>query len=90
LIQKSTLPSSANGKSILAEGAQGSLLDIDFGTYPFVTSSNTTAAGACTGLGIAPNLLEKFMEYLKLIPPELVQALFLPNYLIKMVKQWDV
>ncbi len=44
-----------NGKNILAEGAQGSLLDIDFGTYPFVTSSNTTAAGACTGLGIAPN-----------------------------------
>lgn len=44
-----------NGKTILAEGAQGSLLDIDFGTYPFVTSSNTTAAGACTGLGIAPN-----------------------------------
>lgn len=43
------------GKKILAEGAQGSLLDIDFGTYPFVTSSNTTAAGACTGLGIAPN-----------------------------------
>ena len=43
-----------NGKSILAEGAQGSLLDIDFGTYPFVTSSNTTAAGACTGLGVAP------------------------------------
>ncbi len=43
-----------NSKSILAEGAQGSLLDIDFGTYPFVTSSNTTAAGACTGLGIAP------------------------------------
>lgn len=43
------------GKSILAEGAQGSLLDIDFGTYPFVTSSNTTAAGACTGLGVPPN-----------------------------------
>ncbi|MGB2759564.1 MAG: adenylosuccinate synthase [Maribacter stanieri] len=43
------------GKKILAEGAQGSLLDIDFGTYPFVTSSNTTAAGACTGLGVAPN-----------------------------------
>jgi adenylosuccinate synthase len=42
-------------KRILAEGAQGSLLDIDFGTYPFVTSSNTTAAGACTGLGVAPN-----------------------------------
>ncbi len=44
-----------DGQKILAEGAQGSLLDIDFGTYPFVTSSNTTAAGACTGLGIAPN-----------------------------------
>lgn len=44
-----------NGDKILAEGAQGSLLDVDFGTYPFVTSSNTTAAGACTGLGIAPN-----------------------------------
>ncbi len=43
------------GKKILAEGAQGSLLDIDFGTYPFVTSSTTTAAGACTGLGVAPN-----------------------------------
>lgn len=42
-------------QTILAEGAQGSLLDIDFGTYPFVTSSNTTAAGACTGLGVAPN-----------------------------------
>jgi len=43
------------GKKILAEGAQGSLLDIDFGSYPFVTSSNTICAGACTGLGIAPN-----------------------------------
>ncbi|PIA82221.1 adenylosuccinate synthase [Gaetbulibacter sp. 4G1] len=44
-----------SGQTILAEGAQGSLLDIDFGTYPFVTSSNTTAAGACTGLGVSPN-----------------------------------
>jgi adenylosuccinate synthase len=43
------------GKNILAEGAQGTLLDIDFGSYPFVTSSNTTTAGACAGLGIAPN-----------------------------------
>ena len=43
------------GKNILAEGAQGTLLDIDFGSYPFVTSSNTITAGACTGLGIAPN-----------------------------------
>jgi len=44
-----------NGQKILAEGAQGSLLDIDFGTYPYVTSSNTVCAGACTGLGVAPN-----------------------------------
>ncbi|MBT8245526.1 MAG: adenylosuccinate synthase [Winogradskyella sp.] len=49
----------ASKKTILAEGAQGSLLDIDFGTYPFVTSSNTTAAGACTGLGVAPNSIGK-------------------------------
>jgi adenylosuccinate synthase len=42
-------------KKVLAEGAQGTLLDIDFGSYPFVTSSNTVAAGACTGLGVAPN-----------------------------------
>ncbi|NLD24907.1 MAG: adenylosuccinate synthase [Bacteroidales bacterium] len=44
----------SSGGSVLAEGAQGSLLDIDFGSYPFVTSSNTICAGACTGLGIAP------------------------------------
>ncbi len=43
------------GSSILAEGAQGSLLDIDFGSYPFVTSSSTVSAGACTGLGVAPS-----------------------------------
>jgi adenylosuccinate synthase len=45
------------GKTVLAEGAQGTLLDVDFGSYPFVTSSNTTTAGACTGLGIAPNTI---------------------------------
>ncbi len=53
------------GKSILCEGAQGSLLDIDFGTYPFVTSSNTTAAGACTGLGIAPNKVKEVFGIFK-------------------------
>ncbi len=46
-----------SGSSILAEGAQGSLLDIDFGSYPFVTSSNTVTAGACTGLGVAPSCI---------------------------------
>ena len=53
------------GKTILAEGAQGSLLDIDFGTYPFVTSSNTTAAGACTGLGIAPTSIGEVIGIFK-------------------------
>lgn len=52
-------------KTILAEGAQGSLLDIDFGTYPFVTSSNTTAAGACTGLGVSPSSIGKVFGVFK-------------------------
>ncbi|MDC6367606.1 MULTISPECIES: adenylosuccinate synthase [Flavobacteriaceae] len=55
----------AEGKKILAEGAQGSLLDIDFGTYPFVTSSNTTAAGACTGLGVAPGKIGRVLGIFK-------------------------
>lgn len=53
------------GKKILAEGAQGSLLDIDFGTYPFVTSSNTTSAGACTGLGISPKQIQEVFGIFK-------------------------
>jgi len=54
-----------SGKSVIAEGAQGTLLDIDFGSYPFVTSSNTVAAGACTGLGIAPNKIGKVLGIFK-------------------------
>ncbi len=53
------------GKNILAEGAQGSLLDIDFGTYPYVTSSNTTSAGACSGLGIPPNKIKNIRGIFK-------------------------
>ena len=53
------------GSPILAEGAQGSLLDIDFGTYPYVTSSNTTAAGACTGLGVSPNSIKEVFGIFK-------------------------
>lgn len=52
-------------KKVLAEGAQGTLLDIDFGSYPFVTSSNTTTAGACTGLGIAPNKIGNVLGIFK-------------------------
>ena len=54
-----------DGKTILAEGAQGSHLDIDFGTYPFVTSSNTTSGGACTGLGLAPNRISSVVGIAK-------------------------
>lgn len=55
----------AEKKSVLAEGAQGSLLDIDFGSYPFVTSSSTVCAGACTGLGIPPNKIGKVIGIFK-------------------------
>jgi adenylosuccinate synthase len=53
------------GKKVLAEGAQGTMLDIDFGTYPFVTSSNTVTAGTCTGLGIAPTRIGKVIGIFK-------------------------
>ena len=53
------------GKSVIAEGAQGTMLDIDFGSYPYVTSSNTITAGACTGLGIAPNKIGKVLGIFK-------------------------
>ena len=55
----------SQNKKILAEGAQGSLLDIDFGSYPFVTSSNTICAGACTGLGIAPSRIGQVLGIFK-------------------------
>ena len=54
-----------DGKSILAEGAQGTMLDVDFGSYPFVTSSNTICAGACTGLGIGPNKIGEVFGIMK-------------------------
>lgn len=53
------------GESILLEGAQGTMLDIDYGTYPFVTSSNATAAGACTGTGIPPHRIDKVLGVVK-------------------------
>jgi adenylosuccinate synthase len=54
-----------SGKKILAEGAQGSMLDVDFGTYPFVTSSNTITAGVCTGLGVAPQRIGRVIGITK-------------------------
>jgi adenylosuccinate synthase len=53
------------GKKVLAEGAQGSMLDVDFGTFPFVTSSNTISAGVCTGLGVAPQTIKDVMGVTK-------------------------
>ena len=55
----------ADGKSVLCEGAQGTMLDVDFGSYPFVTSSNTICAGACTGLGVAPNRIGRVYGIIK-------------------------
>jgi adenylosuccinate synthase len=55
----------SEGKKILAEGAQGSMLDIDFGTFPFVTSSNTISAGVCTGLGVAPQKIKEVIGVTK-------------------------
>ncbi len=55
----------ASGKKVLAEGAQGSMLDIDFGTFPFVTSSNTTTSGVCSGLGVAPQKIRDVMGVTK-------------------------
>lgn len=55
----------SEGKSVLAEGAQGTLLDIDHGTYPFVSSSNTTSGGVCTGLGVAPNAIGEIFGIFK-------------------------
>ncbi|MEO8205692.1 MAG: adenylosuccinate synthase [Chthoniobacterales bacterium] len=55
----------AAGKSLLFEGAQGTFLDIDHGTYPFVTSSNTTAGGACTGSGVAPHRIDRVIGVMK-------------------------
>jgi adenylosuccinate synthase len=54
-----------NGSKVLAEGAQGTMLDVDFGTYPFVTSSNTISAGACTGLGISPKRIGDILGIFK-------------------------
>ncbi len=55
----------SNGKKLLAEGAQGTMLDVDFGSYPFVTSSNTISAGACTGLGISPKKINDIFGIFK-------------------------
>jgi adenylosuccinate synthase len=71
------------GKTILAEGAQGSLLDVDFGSYPFVTSSNTVTAGACTGLGVAPKNIGEVYGIFKAYATRVGSALSRRNCLTK-------
>ena len=60
-------------KRVLAEGAQGSLLDVDFGTYPFVTSSHPTVGGCCTGLGVPPTAIDRVIGIVE-VDPQLVEA----------------
>jgi adenylosuccinate synthase len=72
-------------KKVLAEGAQGTMLDIDFGSYPFVTSSNTICAGACTGLGVAPRNIGEVYEFSKHTVPAWVADHSLLNSLTKQV-----
>jgi len=55
----------ANNKNLLAEGANGCMLDLDFGTYPYVTSSNTTIGGICTGLGLPPSKINSIIGVVK-------------------------
>ena len=74
-----------NKKTILFEGAQGTLLDIDHGTYPYVTSSSTTAGGVSTGLGIGPRYINKIIGISKAYTTRVGEAHFPLNYLIKMV-----
>ena len=77
------------GKRILAEGAQGSLLDIDFGTYPYVTSSNTTSAGACSGLGVPPNKIKNIRGIFKAYTTREDLGLFLLNYLTQLGRELE-
>ena len=82
------LNSIQTGMKILGEGAHGSLLDIDFGTYPFVTSSTTTAAGACIGLGVAPNQIGEVFGIFKAYSTRVGSGHFLPNFLTQRLKKW--
>ena len=77
-----------SGKSVLAEGAQGTLLDVDFGSYPFVTSSNTISAAVCTGLGIAPNKIGNVFGVFKAYCTRVGSGPFPTDYLIKMVNYY--
>ena len=76
----------AQGSRILFEGAQGVMLDVDHGTYPFVTSSNTVAGQAAAGAGTGPTSINYVWELPKPTPPELAVVRFLPNYWTRLAK----
>lgn len=78
------------GKSVLAEGAQGTMLDIDHGTYPFVSSSNTTCGGVCTGLGVAPNKIGEVFGIFKAYSTRVGSVRFLLNCLMKPVTRFVI
>ena len=73
------------GKRILAEGAQGSMLDIDFGTYPYVTSSNTLTSGVCSGLGVAPQRIGEVIGITKAYCTRVGSVLSQQNCTIQLV-----
>ena len=77
------------GKNILFEGAQGSMLDIDHGTYPYVTSSSTTAGGLSSGLGVGPRYLDSILGITKAYTTRVGEGLLLLNYLILMRNKWQ-
>ena len=78
------------GKRVLLEGSQGTLLDVDHGTYPFVTSSNPTAGGACTGSGIGPTKIDRVIGILKAYTTRVGSGPFLQSFLMKMAKRFAV
>ena len=74
------------GKNIIFEGAQGTLLDIDHGTYPYVTSSNTVAGAACVGTGFGPRHLDYILGITKAYTTRVGSGLFPPNYMMRLGK----
>ena len=77
-----------SGKDILCEGAQGTMLDVDFGSYPFVTSSNTICAGACIGLGIGPNKIGNVYGIMKAYCTRVVLVLSQQSSLTRLVPRF--
>lgn len=76
------------GKTVLCEGAQGTMLDVDFGSYPFVTSSNTICAGACVGLGVGPNKIGEVYGIMKAYCTRVVLDRSLQSFLMRLALKY--